>query len=109
MISLYRDPQCKTVRLKIAPKDIPGTSNTNDAFKLEDYARNHTVEKMQKKIKELEKHVQSQQRQLELFADRNKSFYISSELNKTMSKTSKIKLNESPVITNGSREKQAAV
>ena len=105
MISLYRDPQCKTVTLKITPKDIPGTSNTEDA--LDDYAKNHTVEKMQKKIKELEKLVQSQQRQLNLFADQDKSLYISSEQDETMSKPSKS--NESPVITDGSRQKQAAV
>ena len=80
MIILYRDPDCKTVKVQINPKDIRGTSKTEDA--LDSYAKDHLIETMQKKIKELETCVQSQQRQLNMYANHSKSGLTTPELNK---------------------------
>ena len=77
MVSLYRDPDCKTVVVKISPEEVPGTSMDNLS---ENAVQSHNLETMQKKIKELESRVQSQQKQLDLYAERDGSLHISSEL-----------------------------
>ena len=99
MIILYRDPDCKTVKVQIAPKDIPGTSKTEDA--LDSYAKDHLIETMQKKIKELETCVQSQQRQLNMYADHSRSGLTTPELDKIVSKPNELSA-ESPAVSNGS-------
>ena len=84
MISLYRDPECKTVVIKLQPKDIDGqkTDNTVDGL-----ARSDDAVTMKKRIKELESHIQSQQRQLDSFTNRDGSLSISSEREKSLSKS----------------------
>ena len=99
MIILYRDPDCKTVKVQIAPKDIPGTSKTEDA--LDSYAKDHLIETMQKKIKELETCVQSQQRQLNMYGDHSRSGLTTPELDKIVSKPNELS-DESPAVSNGS-------
>ena len=66
MINLYRDPQCKSVVIKMQPEDIDGqnTEPTTDGF-----ANGHDIKTMKKKIKELESFIQSQQSQLDLYTN----------------------------------------
>ena len=71
MIGLYRDPQCKSVTVAMEPKDIPGTTNPETTF--DGFANSNVFEAMQKKITELETHFQVQQRQLDLYAQRDVS------------------------------------
>lgn len=84
MISLYRDPQCKSVVIKIQPKDVPGTT-ADEAFN--ELANGQTVKTLQKKIKELESRIQAQHRQLKIYADRDGPFRISPEPEITWAKT----------------------
>ena len=85
MITLYRDPQCKTVALNIKPKDVPGTKSEQS---VNEFMDGHAMQVMQKKIKELESHVQSQQRQLDLYAERDGSLQITPEMDKSTAKSS---------------------
>ena len=85
MITLYRDPQCKTVALNIKPKDVHGTKSEQS---IEEFMDGHTMQVMQKKIKELESRVQSQQRKLDLYAERDGSPQITPELDKSAAKSS---------------------
>lgn len=77
MVSLYRDPDCKTVVLQISHEEIPGSTSMNN---LADTSQ--TTEKMKNKIKELESRVQSQQQMLDLYAERDGSSHITSENSK---------------------------
>ena len=71
MIGLYRDPQCKSVTVAMKPKDIPGTTNSDTTF--DGFMNYNVFEAMQKKITELETHIQVQQRQLDMYAHRDAS------------------------------------
>ena len=78
MINLYRDPKCKSVTVKIKPKDVPGTTKT--AF--DNFVGSQNVETMQKKIKELESRVELQQRQIKFYTECNSSSDIHSGNNR---------------------------
>ena len=71
MIGLYRDPQCKSVAVTIKPKDIPGTTNSETTF--DGFMNSNAFVAMQKKITELETHIQVQQRQLDIYEHKDKS------------------------------------
>ena len=87
MITLYRDPQCKKVALSIKPKDIPGTK-CEQLKSFHGFMDGHTMQAMQKKIKELELRVQSQQKQLDSYAKHNGSLQTTQKMDKSTSKTS---------------------
>ena len=84
MISLYRDPESKSVTLRMKSKDIPGPSKTEDA--LDDCAKDHMIEKMQKKIRELESHLQSQMQRRQ-----STTYLLSDQDTKSVSTTSEQK------------------
>ena len=86
MISLYRDPQGKTVAIKIKPMDVPGTTADHS---FDGAIDGQSMQDMQKKIKELESRVKSQQKQLDLYAERDGSLQISQEMDKSATMGSK--------------------
>ena len=65
MIILYRDPECKSVVVEIKPVDDIGASSKAIAAGTTD------VETLQKKIKDMESCILSQQKQLELYTHRD--------------------------------------
>ena len=81
MVTLYRDPQCKTISLKIKPKDVPG-AKCGQLKSFHGFVNGHTMQDMQKKIKELELLVQSQQKQLDSYAKHNGSLQVTQEMDK---------------------------
>ena len=85
MIILYRDPQCKSVVVKIEPEDVPGTTETV----FDSFVSSQAYDKMQKKIKDLESQVQLQERKLKLYSERDGSLNVSPEVEKSLSQGSK--------------------